>query len=178
MKYRNASSKTFKRRQIFSIQVIGDKITLLATRFDGTRVICIEIRSAVVPADWEDRLNWIKVFELLVKLKVKPKTKDRHHQSHCHCCTLGDVPGARYDHESVAKRACWSRDSQQRRSSQAIVLSLPLPTLILFCIYTLYISLLGFLHRTSCMCIIDKMHYASICMSKYIRPAPSCPVLT
>ncbi|KAI9491535.1 hypothetical protein BDB00DRAFT_752034, partial [Zychaea mexicana] len=64
MKYHHASSNTFKQRQIFSIH-----ITLLATTSDGMHIICIEVRSVVVPIDWEDYLHWIKVFELLVKLK-------------------------------------------------------------------------------------------------------------
>lgn len=71
MKYRYASLTTFKRRQMFAIQAIGDKITLLATKFVGMRITCIEIRSAVVPTDQEDRLHWVRVFELLMKLKVK-----------------------------------------------------------------------------------------------------------
>ncbi|KAI8391626.1 uncharacterized protein BYT42DRAFT_602413 [Radiomyces spectabilis] len=69
MKYRNASSMTFKRRQVFAIQAIGDKTNLLATKFDGIRITCIEIRSAVVPTDWGDRFHWVRVFELLMKLK-------------------------------------------------------------------------------------------------------------
>ncbi|CDH53351.1 predicted protein [Lichtheimia corymbifera JMRC:FSU:9682] len=36
---------------------------------DGTRIICMEVRSAKIPMDYEDRFHYIKVFELLIKMK-------------------------------------------------------------------------------------------------------------
>ncbi|KAG0164249.1 hypothetical protein DFQ29_002360, partial [Apophysomyces sp. BC1021] len=30
---------------------------------------CVELRSAVVPRSWEDRIYWVRVTELLLKLK-------------------------------------------------------------------------------------------------------------
>ncbi|KAI8393413.1 uncharacterized protein BYT42DRAFT_479218, partial [Radiomyces spectabilis] len=69
IEFPNASLTTFKRRQVLAIQAIDNKITLLESKFDGKVFTCVEIRSALVPTDWAGRFQWIRVFELLIKLK-------------------------------------------------------------------------------------------------------------
>ncbi|KAL7316928.1 hypothetical protein PS15m_003352 [Mucor circinelloides] len=68
-KYLSASWDTFGARKVLALQSINNTITLLATkRVDGNKWAFIEQRSALIPRDWEDRLHWIKVMELLLKL--------------------------------------------------------------------------------------------------------------
>ncbi|KAI7889072.1 uncharacterized protein EV154DRAFT_515725 [Mucor mucedo] len=68
--YQYASWTTFGRRCIFAIQCIGNKLTLLSTSRMGIGKWCfVEIRSAIVPRDWEDRYYLNRVMELLMKLK-------------------------------------------------------------------------------------------------------------
>lgn len=70
-KYLPASWDTFGARKVLALQSINNTITLLATkRVDGNKWAFIEQRSALIPRDWEDRLHWIKVMELLLKLNV------------------------------------------------------------------------------------------------------------
>lgn len=69
-----ASWDTFTRRQVLSIQCVSDKITLLSTKRLSTGKWClIEVRSAVIPRDWQRRNSWVRVFDLLFKLQVKKK---------------------------------------------------------------------------------------------------------
>ncbi|KAI9266559.1 hypothetical protein BDA99DRAFT_436404 [Phascolomyces articulosus] len=68
--YQYASWTTFGRRRIFAVQCIGNKLTLLSTSRMGIGKWCfVEIRSAIVPRDWEDRYYLNRVMELLMKLK-------------------------------------------------------------------------------------------------------------
>ncbi|KAJ8659885.1 hypothetical protein O0I10_004478 [Lichtheimia ornata] len=61
-----ASWDTFTLRQILSIQCVSDKITLLSTKCSSAGKWClIEVRSAVVPRDWQRRNSWVHVFDLL-----------------------------------------------------------------------------------------------------------------
>ncbi|KAI8334824.1 hypothetical protein BC941DRAFT_356528, partial [Chlamydoabsidia padenii] len=70
-KYQFASFDTFRRRQVFGLQFINDKMTLTTTSIiDKERYAFIETRSARIPTSYKDRWNWIKVFELLLKLKA------------------------------------------------------------------------------------------------------------
>jgi hypothetical protein len=69
--YKRASFDTFLKRQVFGIQFMGDKMTLTSSRLiSPTRYAFIEVRSAVIPTDYAHRCSWVKVFELLLKLKV------------------------------------------------------------------------------------------------------------
>ncbi|KAI9491056.1 hypothetical protein BDB00DRAFT_767810, partial [Zychaea mexicana] len=70
--YPYASWTTFRRRRIFAVQSIGNKLTLLSTsRMEVGKWCFVEIRSAIVPRDWEDRLYLNHLMELLMKLKVR-----------------------------------------------------------------------------------------------------------
>ncbi|KAI7899612.1 uncharacterized protein BX663DRAFT_440892, partial [Cokeromyces recurvatus] len=54
--YQYASWTTCGRRRIFTIQCIKNKLTLLSTsRMRIGKWCFVEIRSAIVPRDWEDR---------------------------------------------------------------------------------------------------------------------------
>ncbi|CAO3588665.1 unnamed protein product [Absidia cylindrospora] len=65
MNYRLSSMTTFKKRQFIGIQSISNKITGLGDDI----YYYTEQRSAIVPRDWADRKYWIKLMELLLKLK-------------------------------------------------------------------------------------------------------------
>ncbi|RCH80586.1 hypothetical protein CU098_007407 [Rhizopus stolonifer] len=68
-KYQSASWSTFGDRKVLAVQSTNNTITLLSTkRVDGNKWAFIEQRSALIPRDWEDRLYWVKVIELLLKL--------------------------------------------------------------------------------------------------------------
>jgi hypothetical protein len=70
-RYQSASWETFDQRKVLAIQVINNTITLLSTkRVEGNKWAFIEQRSALVPRDSDDRLYWVKVIELLLKLNV------------------------------------------------------------------------------------------------------------
>lgn len=67
--YQYASWTTFGRRRIFAVQCIGNKMTLLSTSRLGVGKWCfVELRSAIVPRDWEDRYYLNHVMESLKKL--------------------------------------------------------------------------------------------------------------
>ncbi|KAI9243763.1 hypothetical protein BY458DRAFT_448114, partial [Sporodiniella umbellata] len=68
--YQYASWATFGRRRMLAVQCIGSKLTLLSTSRIGTGKWCfVEVRSAIVPRDWEDRYYLNRLMELLMKLK-------------------------------------------------------------------------------------------------------------
>jgi hypothetical protein len=69
-KYQSASWVTFGERKVLAVHCLNNTITQLATkRVDGGRWAFIEQRSAIIPPDWEDCFYWVKVMELLLKLK-------------------------------------------------------------------------------------------------------------
>ncbi|KAI8096367.1 uncharacterized protein BX664DRAFT_323831, partial [Halteromyces radiatus] len=70
-KYARSSYNTFLQRQIFGIHFIDDTMTLSATRMvNPDRYSFIQVRSAKIPTTFDERWDWIKVFELLLKLKA------------------------------------------------------------------------------------------------------------
>ncbi|ORZ07378.1 hypothetical protein BCR42DRAFT_336498 [Absidia repens] len=70
-KYARSSYDTFLQRQIFGIHFIDDTMTLSATRMlNPDRYSFIQVRSAKIPTTFDERWDWIKVFELLLKLKA------------------------------------------------------------------------------------------------------------
>lgn len=70
-RYHSSSWSTFGDRKVLAIQVVNSTITLLSTkRVEGNKWAFIEQRSASIPRDWEDRMYWTKVIELLMKLNV------------------------------------------------------------------------------------------------------------
>jgi len=67
--YRSSSWTTFGKRKVLAIQCINNKVTLLSTSLVENKWCFVQQRSAIIPRDWEDRIYWIKVLELLLKLK-------------------------------------------------------------------------------------------------------------
>ncbi|KAI8373758.1 hypothetical protein BD560DRAFT_434116 [Blakeslea trispora] len=68
-RYQSSSWLTFGARKVLAIQAINNTITSLSTRrVEDNKWAFIEQRTALVPRDWEDRMYWIKVVELLMKL--------------------------------------------------------------------------------------------------------------
>ncbi|KAG2216754.1 hypothetical protein INT45_010796 [Circinella minor] len=64
-----ASFKTFQKRQILALHYVGDKLSLTSTNIlKNGRYSHVLLRSAIIPRTWHDRYNWIKVFELVVKM--------------------------------------------------------------------------------------------------------------
>lgn len=66
-----ASFETFKKRKVLGLHYIGNKLSLVSTRaLDKDRWACVLLRSAIIPRTWRERRNWLKVFELLIKMNV------------------------------------------------------------------------------------------------------------
>ncbi|KAI9316042.1 hypothetical protein BX666DRAFT_1954199 [Dichotomocladium elegans] len=67
--HKYARFETFKRRRVLGLQYIGDKLSLLSIGvLDEKHWSCVLERSAVVPRAWRERRNWIKVFEMLLRM--------------------------------------------------------------------------------------------------------------
>ncbi|KAI8147039.1 hypothetical protein BJV82DRAFT_374546 [Fennellomyces sp. T-0311] len=70
-KRQSASWSTFMRRRVLTIQCVVDKITLMSTSIlPSGKWSFVEVRSAKVPRDYENRFTWKKVFEFLFNMKV------------------------------------------------------------------------------------------------------------
>ncbi|CAO3589320.1 unnamed protein product [Absidia cylindrospora] len=70
-RYQHASYDTFRRRQVFGLQIIDDRMTLTTTFIiNKERYGFIELRSARIPISYDQRVHFRKVFELLLKLKA------------------------------------------------------------------------------------------------------------
>ncbi|KAG0930809.1 hypothetical protein G6F57_011483 [Rhizopus arrhizus] len=84
-RYQSSSWLTFGARKVLVIQAINNTITLLSTkRVEGNKWAFIEQRSALIPRDWEDRMYWIKVVELLMKLNELLSEQEEVTQNHEH----------------------------------------------------------------------------------------------
>ncbi|KAI7848571.1 hypothetical protein BDC45DRAFT_540859 [Circinella umbellata] len=69
MKYQGAKFTDAQELATFGIQCICDQITLIkATMFDARRWQIIELQSAKIPITWDDRSNYMQVFELIATL--------------------------------------------------------------------------------------------------------------
>ncbi|KAI8150122.1 hypothetical protein BJV82DRAFT_10419 [Fennellomyces sp. T-0311] len=69
MRYKRASISTFKKLQVFSIHIIKNKMTLSTTMLnDPFTWSRIDLRSATIPTDWDDRICLMQYFELLAAL--------------------------------------------------------------------------------------------------------------
>lgn len=69
--YKEASIETFKKIEVYTIQVIKDRMTLYSTSiFNKQKWKHIELRSAIIPTKWDDIYLWVKLFELLATLMV------------------------------------------------------------------------------------------------------------
>ncbi|CAO3588716.1 unnamed protein product [Absidia cylindrospora] len=69
MSYRSASADAFKKRAVFSVHSVANKVTLLSNFLDDKVFTCVEFRSANIPDDFEDWYNWIWANGLLMTLK-------------------------------------------------------------------------------------------------------------
>jgi hypothetical protein len=67
-KYGKVSFNTYKKRRSFGLQYINNKATLTSTYL---LIASLEQRSTIIPTNWHERRYWVKVFELVLKLKVK-----------------------------------------------------------------------------------------------------------
>ncbi|KAI8343244.1 hypothetical protein BC941DRAFT_410802 [Chlamydoabsidia padenii] len=69
-KYKLASYSTFLKRQVFGIHFVHDRMTLSSTRMmNKDRYSFVEVRSSRIPTTYGERFGWVKVIELLLKLK-------------------------------------------------------------------------------------------------------------
>jgi len=74
----DCSYTTFLRRKILIVQTVTNKMTLSSVSLlDETRYKVIELRSGNVPVKWEDRYNWMKIFELLSTVMVSSLAESR-----------------------------------------------------------------------------------------------------
>ncbi|KAI9492798.1 hypothetical protein BDB00DRAFT_764871 [Zychaea mexicana] len=72
-----ASISTFQKRQVLGLHYVGDKLSLTSTKLlNNGRYSHVLLRSAVIPRTWHDRHNWIKVFELVVKMNTILKEQE------------------------------------------------------------------------------------------------------
>lgn len=68
---KNARFETFVKYMAISIQVIKRKITLSVLSMDKDKKFVFEERhSATIPISYQERYNWIQVFELLADFEV------------------------------------------------------------------------------------------------------------
>ncbi|KAK4518103.1 Cytoplasmic and mitochondrial histidine tRNA synthetase [Mucor velutinosus] len=76
--YKAASYTTFKKVKIFSVHIIQDTMTLIQySVMTPQKWQAIECRSALVPLVWENRDNFVKVFELFSFLLEKLKEQNK-----------------------------------------------------------------------------------------------------
>jgi hypothetical protein len=74
----DCSYTTFLRRKILIVQTVTNKMTLPSVSLlDETRYKVIELRSGNVPVKWEDRYDWMKIFELLSTVMVSSLAESR-----------------------------------------------------------------------------------------------------
>ncbi|OBZ80126.1 hypothetical protein A0J61_11825, partial [Choanephora cucurbitarum] len=70
-RYLSTSWKTFEKRQVLAVQCVNNTITLMCSkRVEENKGCFIEQRSTIVPRDWSNRFFWVKVMEILLKLKI------------------------------------------------------------------------------------------------------------
>lgn len=73
---RLASFKTFRRRRVLSLHCIKNKLSLSSTRaLNQERWGCALIRPCIAARDWKERIHWMKVFELFVKMHVSVNSR-------------------------------------------------------------------------------------------------------
>lgn len=74
----DCSYTTFLRRKILILQTVTNKLTLSSVSLlDETRYKVIELRSGNFPVKWEDRYDWMKIFELLSTVMVSSLAENR-----------------------------------------------------------------------------------------------------
>ncbi|OBZ81520.1 hypothetical protein A0J61_10434 [Choanephora cucurbitarum] len=67
--YKNSRLKTVIKKSTFGIQIIKNTLTLSKMNLKEDRLWkFVELRSATIPTNWNDRFNWVKMFELIATL--------------------------------------------------------------------------------------------------------------
>ncbi|KAI8967367.1 hypothetical protein BDF20DRAFT_829667, partial [Mycotypha africana] len=79
----DASFETLKLVKIFGVQAIERTITLTETSYDdeSTKYLYKVVRTARIPIEYEERYDWLRVFELLAYLLVELKEQVRIHET-------------------------------------------------------------------------------------------------
>lgn len=67
-----ATLSTFLERKVLMIQTITNKMTLSSlSLLNAEQYKVVELRSAEIPLNWDDRSNWLRMFELLATVIVR-----------------------------------------------------------------------------------------------------------
>ncbi|CEP19194.1 hypothetical protein [Parasitella parasitica] len=70
--FNKCSFETALRRSTFGVQVIKNTLTLSKMNLkNATQWKFVELRSAIVPTKWDDRFEWVAMFELMASLYLK-----------------------------------------------------------------------------------------------------------
>jgi hypothetical protein len=79
----DASFETLRQVKIFGVQAIERMITLTETSYDqeSTKYPYKVVRTARIPIEYEERNNWLRVFELLAYLLVELKKQVHLHET-------------------------------------------------------------------------------------------------
>ncbi|GAN01524.1 hypothetical protein MAM1_0008d00957 [Mucor ambiguus] len=79
----DASFETLRQVKIFGLQAIERTITLTETSYDeeSTKYLYKVIRTARIPIEYEERYDWLRVFELLAYLLVELKEQVHIHET-------------------------------------------------------------------------------------------------
>lgn len=73
----DASLDTFLDRKVMIIQLVMQKMTLCSVSvLKDKKYEVFELRSATLPAKWDERREWLKMFELLVTIMVSCPQRD------------------------------------------------------------------------------------------------------
>lgn len=75
----DASFETLRKVKIFGVQAVEKMIILTETSYDeeSTKYLFKVVRTARIPIEYEERYNWLKVFELLAYLLVELKEQEQ-----------------------------------------------------------------------------------------------------
>ncbi|KAI8874701.1 hypothetical protein K501DRAFT_315398, partial [Backusella circina FSU 941] len=79
----DASFETLRQVKIFGVQATERTIALTETSYDeeSTKYLYKVVRTARIPIEYEERYNWLRVFELLAYLLVELKEQVRIHET-------------------------------------------------------------------------------------------------
>ncbi|KAG0817715.1 hypothetical protein G6F20_002154 [Rhizopus arrhizus] len=75
----DASFETLRKVKIFGVQAVEKMIILTETSYDeeSTKYLFKVVRTVRIPIEYEERYNWLKVFELLAYLLVELKEQEQ-----------------------------------------------------------------------------------------------------
>lgn len=84
MENMDTSFQTLRQVKIFGVQTITDTITLTETTYDKTstnKYLHKAVRTARIPVNYDERHNWLRVFELLAYLLVELQAQVHVHET-------------------------------------------------------------------------------------------------